>query len=86
MSLRLLYLIFCQLMNLLLLLTRSSLSKDVELLVLRHEVAVLRRANPKPCLDWADRAVFAALARRLPQMLRGIAWPRRARSCGGTGA
>ena len=70
MSLRLLYLIFCQLVNLLLLLTRSSMSKDVELLVLRHEVAVLRRINPKPRLDWADRAVFAALVRRLPQMLR----------------
>jgi putative transposase len=70
-SLRLLYLIFRQLVSLLLLLTRSSMSKDVELLVLRHDVAVLRRANPKPRLDWADRAVFAALARRLPQMLRG---------------
>jgi hypothetical protein len=70
-SLRLLYLIFLRLMNLLVLLGRSSASKDVELLVLRHEVAVLRRANPRPRLDWADRAVFAALVRRLPQMLRG---------------
>jgi hypothetical protein len=69
-SLRLLYLIFCQLVNLLLLLTRSSASQDVELLVLRHEVAVLRRANPKPYLDWTDRAVFAAPLRRLPPMLR----------------
>ncbi len=68
---RLLYLIFLQLVGLLVLLTRSSASKDVELLVLRHEVAVLRRANPKPRLDWTDRAVFAALVRRLPQMLRG---------------
>ncbi len=67
---RLLYLIFLQLVNLLLLLGRSSASKDVELLVLRHEVAVLRRASPKPRLDWADRAVFAALVRRLPPMLR----------------
>jgi putative transposase len=69
-SLRLLYLIFLQLVNLLLLLGRSSASKDVELLVLRHEVAVLRRANPRPRLDWADRAVFAALVRALPTRLR----------------
>jgi len=70
MSLRLLYLIFLRLLNLMLLLGRSSASKDVELLVLRHEVAVLRRTNPKPRLDWADRAVFAALVRMLPRMLR----------------
>ena len=71
MSLRLLYLVFLRLLNLLLLLGRSSASKDVELLVLRHEVAVLRRATPKPRLDWADRAVFAALVGALPTMLRG---------------
>jgi putative transposase len=68
--LRLLYLIFLQLLNLLLLLGRPSASKDVELLVFRHEVAVLRRANPKPRMDWADRAVFAALIRALPRTLR----------------
>ena len=70
-SLRLLYLIFSQLVSWLTLLGRASLSKDVELLVLRHEVAVLRRTNPRPRLDWADRAVFAALIRRLPTSLRG---------------
>jgi putative transposase len=70
-SLCLRYLSFLQLVNLLLLLGRSSASKAVELLVLRHEVAGLRRASPKPRLDWADRAVFAALVRRLPQMLWG---------------
>jgi putative transposase len=69
-SLRLLYLIFLRLLNLLVLFGRSSAYKDVELLVLRHEVAVLRRTNPKPRLDWADRAVFAALVRALPTMLR----------------
>lgn len=70
-SLRLLYLIFVRLLGWLLLLGRSSASKDVELLVLRHEVAVLCRVNPKPRLDWADRAVLAALIRLLPKALRG---------------
>jgi hypothetical protein len=63
----LLYLIFLRLLSLLLLLDHSSASKDVELLVLRHEVMVLRRANPKPRLEWANRA---ALVRALPTMLR----------------
>ena len=67
---RLLYLVFLQLLNLLLLLGRSSASKNIELLVLRHEVAVLRRGNPKPRLNLADRAILAVLIHRLPQMLR----------------
>jgi hypothetical protein len=69
-SLRLLYLIFGQVLGLVMLMCRTSAMKDVELLVLRHEVAVLRRTNPRPRLDWADRAVFAALVQRLPRALR----------------
>ena len=72
MSLRLLYLIFRQMLGVALLMARTSSTKDVELLVLRHEVAVLRRTNPRPRLDWADRAVFACGCpkRRTPTLTR----------------
>jgi len=67
MTLRLLYLLFCQVLRWLTLLARSSAAKDDELFVLRHEVAVLRRQVSRPQLDWADRALLAGLARPLPR-------------------
>jgi putative transposase len=64
---RLLYLMFCKVLRWLALLTRSSAAKDAELLMLRREVAVLRRRVTRPPVNWADRAVLAGLARLLPR-------------------
>jgi hypothetical protein len=67
---RLIYRFAVTVLSWLALLARSSASKDAEILVLRQEVAVLRRVNPKPRLEWADRAAIAALSRLLPRGLR----------------
>jgi homeodomain-containing protein len=82
----LLYLIMIRVFSWLCLLGRSQASKDTEIMVLRHEVMVLRRQVARPKPDWADRAVLAALAGLLPAALRGgrlvtpgtlLAWHRR---------
>ena len=70
MQARLIYRFGVAVLSWLTLLARSSASKNAEILVLRQEVAVLRRVNPKPRLGWADRAVLAALSRLLPKGLR----------------
>jgi hypothetical protein len=71
MALRILYLAFLRLLGLLLLLCRTEEAKDVELLALRHENAVLRRQfGARPRLTWPERAVLCALARHLPNRLR----------------
>jgi transposase InsO family protein len=67
----LIYRLFAVVLSWLALLARSSASKDAELLALRHEVAVLRRRNPRPRLRWPDRALLVAQARLLPTALRG---------------
>jgi hypothetical protein len=67
---RLIYRSLATLLSWLALSARSSASKNAEILILRHEVAVLRRGNPKPKIDWADRALLSALAQILPKALR----------------
>ena len=68
--LRLLEVVFCRIVEWLAMLARSRASLEVELLVLRHENTVLRRANPRPRLDWVDRFALAAVIGRLPRALR----------------
>src|SRR6185437_4743767 len=52
------------------LLARSDAAKDVEIVVLRHEVACCAARTPRPALTWLDRAVLSALSRLLPAPLR----------------
>jgi hypothetical protein len=69
-ALRLLYLIFVRLLSWLALPTRSDASKNAEILVLRHQLAVLRQQVSRPRPSWADRAAISALARLLTNLHR----------------
>ena len=72
MAFGLVYLMLTHVLSWLALLVRSDAAKDVEILMLRHEVAVLRRSNPRPGMTWLDRAVLSALSRLLPTPLRQL--------------
>jgi putative transposase len=69
-ALKLVYLMLVRVLSWLVLLARSNTAKDAAILTLRHEVAVLRRTNPRPRMSWLDRAVLSALSRLLPPPLR----------------
>jgi hypothetical protein len=66
------YLMLARVLSWLTLLVRSDAAKDVEILILRHEVAILRRHHPRPRLSWVDRALLSALSRLLPPQLRRL--------------
>ncbi|MEU8401757.1 hypothetical protein AB0C28_41765 [Nonomuraea sp. NPDC048892] len=70
MALRLLYVIVLRVFDWIVLLARSSASKDAEILVLRHQLAVLRRQVAVPRPSWADRAILSALVRLVPRCRR----------------
>jgi putative transposase len=69
-TLTLIYRMFTTLLSWMLLRARSDTAKEIEILVLRHQLAVLQRCTPRPRMRWSDRAVIAALVRLLPPRRR----------------
>src|SRR3954454_2951763 len=61
---------FSQLLGWMVLRARSDTAKEIEILVLRHQLAVLRRRTPRPRMSWTDRALISALTRLLPARRR----------------
>ena len=64
---KLAYLAVYRSMQALVLLARGDAAKDLEILVLRHQLTVLRRQIPRPRFEPADRALLAAVSRMLPR-------------------
>jgi putative transposase len=69
-ALQLIYLVFSKLLSWMVLRTRPDTAKEIEILVLRHQLAVLQRRSPRPRISWPDRALIAALTRLLPTRRR----------------
>src|SRR4051795_12069863 len=67
---KLIYHVVTKLLSWIALHARSDTANESEILVLRHQLAVLRRRTPRPQIRWSDRAVIAALARLLPACRR----------------
>lgn len=83
-SVRLLYLITVRVFGWLCLLGRGQASKDAEIMVVRHEVMMLRWQVGRPRPGWADRAIMAALAGCCHPLCRAVGWSRRERCWPGT--
>ena len=85
MALKLIYQMFAKLLSWMVLHVRSDTANEIEILVLRHQLAVLQRRTPRPRISWSDRAVIAALGRLLPLVAAADSWSPRPRSCAGIG-
>ena len=83
---KLAYLTLCRSIQLLVLLARGDAANDLEILVLRHQLAVLRRQTPRPRLEPADRALLAAVSRVLPPPAGRASSCGQRRCCNGIGA
>jgi hypothetical protein len=83
---KLAYLTLCRSIQLLVLLARGDAANDLEILVLRHQLAVLRRQTPRPRMEPADRALLAAVSRVLPAPAGRASSCSQRRCCAGIGA
>ena len=83
MAVKLVYQMFTKLLSWMVLHARSDTANEIEILVLRHQLAVLQRRTPRPQISWTDRAVISALARLLPPRRRRGFLITPPRSCAG---